>query len=280
NEWQWMQDIVSSFNEDGRFATLIGYEWAGKQGHRNVYTSEDRLRLFRGMFPSTSRLDAVYDSFAGQEAVVAGPHTGHTKDFFAYHDERVQRFLEIYSMWGAYEELAFDAVSRGALIGFTGGGDCHEGRCGFSVEDPARQGTAGHTFAPGLRYKCGMTAAVLPALNREELLGALRERHTYATTGARILLDVSVAGIRMGGQGSCTGAPRIDAEVHACSEVEHVQVVRDGQVAYSEDGPSMDVALAWVDTEVTTGEHWYVFRVVQCDGETAWSSPIWVTVSE
>jgi len=278
NEWQWMQDIVNSFDEDGRFTTLIGYEWAGKQGHRNVYTSGDRLQLFRGMFAPTSRLDAVYDHFADREDVVAGPHTRHTADFFAYHDERVQRFLEICSMWGAFEEIAFDAVSRGALIGFTGGGDCHEGRCGFSVEDPAGQGTTGHTFAPGLRYKCGMTGAVLPALTRADLVQALRERHTFATTGARILLDVSVSGIPMGGQGSCTAAPQIDGEVHACSGIDRVQVIRDGEVVHAEEAPPMDVTLAWTDEEAAPGKHWYVLKVVQHDGETAWSSPIWMTI--
>lgn len=280
NEWQWMQDIVNSFDEDGRFTTLIGYEWAGKQGHRNVYTSGERLQLFRGMFPPTSRLDAVYGHFADREDVVAGPHTRHTADFFAYHDERVQRFLEIYSMWGAFEEIAFDAVARGAVIGFTGGGDCHEGRCGFSVEDPAGQGTTGHTFAPGLRYKCGMTGAMLPGLTRADLVQALRERRTYATTGARILLDVSLSGIAMGGQGGCTGAPHIDGIVHACSEVDRVQVIRDGEVVHTEESPAMDVTFAWADKEAAPGKHWYVLKVVQRDGETAWSSPIWVTVAE
>ena len=161
NEWQWMQDVVNATIADHEFVTLIGYEWAGQQGHRNVYTCRDRLDLFRGMTPGQKTLDVVYDHFAGDEEVVAGPHVGHTKDFFDCHNPSVQRFLEIYSMWGDFEELAFDILNRGARIGLTGGGDCHEGRCGFSVEDSAGQGVTPHTFAPGLKYRCGLTAALL-----------------------------------------------------------------------------------------------------------------------
>ena len=279
NEWQWMQDVTASFNEGGRFATLIGYEWAGQQGHRNVYTDKDRLELFRGMYPGTRRLDAVYDHFDGREDVVAGPHVHHTRDFFAFHNPAVQRFLEICSMWGVFEELVFDAVARGARIGFTGGGDCHEGHCGFSVEDPDRQGTRGHTFAPGLRYKCGMTAALLPALDRRELLQALRSHRIYATTGARMLLDFSVADVDMGGEGVTRTAPVVEGVVHCASPIDRTDVVRDGEVAMSVAGSGCDAHVTWTDADVAPGEHWYVLKAVQDDGEVGWSSPVWMTVS-
>ena len=278
NEWLWMQDVANARNERERFVTLIGYEWAGRQGHRNVYTWRDRLDLFRGMHPGTERLDTVYDHFHGREDVVAGPHTGHTQDFFAFHDPDVQRFLEIYSMWGAFEELAFDALNRGARIGFTGGGDCHEGRCGFSVEDPEGQGTTPHTFAPGLTYRCGMTAACLRELSRKALVQALRERRTYATTGARILLDFGVSGVPMGGAGRIAMPPKVSVSVHACAPLTRIDVVRDGEIAHRALQTDLDAELHWEDGSVPAGEHWYVAKAVQQDGQTAWSSPVWVTV--
>ena len=45
-----MQDLTNSWNAPGEFVTLVGYEWAGNQVHRNVYTARPRLRLFRGMY--------------------------------------------------------------------------------------------------------------------------------------------------------------------------------------------------------------------------------------
>ena len=278
NEWLWMQDVANSRNEQGRFVTLIGYEWAGRQGHRNVYTWRDRLDLFRGMHPGTERLDAVYDHFHGREDIVAGPHTGHTQDFFAFHDPDVQRFLEIYSMWGTFEELASDALNRGARIGFTGGGDCHEGRCGFSVEDPEGQGTTPHTFAPGLRYRCGLTAACLPELSRQALVEALRERRTYATTGARILLDFAVSGVPMGGEGRVATQPSVRVSVHACAPLARVDVVRDGRVVHTASRTDLHLDLQWEDAGAAGGQHWYVAKAVQQDGQTAWTSPVWITV--
>ncbi len=85
NQWEWMQDITNSFNKDGEFCTLVGYEWAGNQGHRNIYTSRNRLKLFRGMYEPHRDLGIVYREFEGVEDVVAGPHTGHTGDFWAFH---------------------------------------------------------------------------------------------------------------------------------------------------------------------------------------------------
>ena len=43
-------------------------------------------------------------------------------------------------MWGDFEELVVDLLRRGAVVGFTGGGDCHEGHCFLSVEDAQGQG--------------------------------------------------------------------------------------------------------------------------------------------
>ena len=278
NEWQWMQDVVNAQNVDNAFVTLLGYEWAGQQGHRNVYTSRNRLDLFRGMTPGQKELDVVYNHFTGKEDVVAGPHVGHTKNFYDCHNPSVQRFMEIYSMWGNFEELAFSILDKGARIGFTGGGDCHEGRCGFSVEDATGQGVTPHTFAPGLKYRCGLTAALMPSLTRTELLQALRKRRTYATTGARILLDFKISGASMGETLIQEATLEIIADIHACTPIETVDVIKNGKVVYSRPDMPEDCTLCWQDTSGKPG--WYVLRVTQVDSQKAWSSPIWIRSSK
>jgi hypothetical protein len=185
--------------------------------------------------------------------------------------------MELYSMWGNHEDLAFDILKKGGRIGFTGGGDCHEGRCGFSVEDRDGQGVTTHTFAPGLKYRCGLTAALMPRLTRKALLRALRERKTYATTGARILLDFSVGGLSMGEEGPAGAAgtaPRVNGEMHACTAVDKIEVVKNGAVAHVIPAPPEDHSFSWEDPSGEPG--WYVLRVTQIDGHVAWSSPVWV----
>jgi hypothetical protein len=280
NQWEWMQTVTRRANVDGRFVTLVGYEWAGAEGHRNLYTAADRLALFRGMHLPTGHIGEVYPVFAGRDDVVAGPHTVHTGDFFAGHHPDVQRFLEIYSMWGPTEEIAHEVLGGGARIGFTGGGDCHEGRAWMSVDDPEGQGASGHTFSAELRYRSGLTGAHLPALTRGALVEALRQRRTFATTSARILLDVAVAGVPMGGEGASGGPPRVEAGVLACAPLEAIRVVRDGETVHEAAVEGEDAKLDWRDEACPPGEHWYYVKVLQRDGEMAWSSPVWIERGE
>ncbi len=277
NEWEWMQDVTNSFNDPGKFCTLVGYEWAGKQGHRNIYTSRGRMPRYRGMLDETHHLDVVYPQMIDDEELVAGPHTRHTGDFWKHHQPEVERFIELCSMWGQFEDLVKDLLVEGAVIGFTGGGDCHEGRVGFSVEDPGRQGRASHTFAKDLTHKCGITGAVMPGLSRKEMIKALRERSIYATTGARILLDFSVSGIPMGGQGKAD-ATVINATIHACSKIDDVQLVHNGELVKSFPGTGMDMEITWKHEDANPGKHWYYLKVIQDDGEHAWASPVWITL--
>ncbi len=278
NEWEWMQDVTNSFNTTGRFCTLIGYEWAGEQGHRNIYTSRPRLPRYRGMQPSTNRLETVYTKFTGDYEVVAGPHTHHTGDFWKYHQPEVERFFEIYSMWGEFDHLAEKLLSEGAVIGFTGGGDCHEGRVGLSVEDPERHKKVPHSFVDSMRHKCGLTAAVMAELSRPALIKALREHSTYATSGARILLDFAISGFPMG---TVAKAEKIGVsfEVHACAEIADVKLIKDGEPIKVFDGQGLDMADSWNDIINDCDRHWYYLKVTQVDGDKAWSSPIWINAA-
>ncbi|KPK83965.1 MAG: hypothetical protein AMJ81_06895, partial [Phycisphaerae bacterium SM23_33] len=224
-----------------------------------------------------------------------GPHAPLAHGIgWEFHDPDVERFVEIYSMWGASDDRqsplaplrvragnvegtmsANELLAAGAKLGFTGGGDCHEGRAGFTCEDPTGQGTTTHTFAAGLPYRCGMTAAVMADLDRSCLIRALRNRRTYATTGARILLDFEAAGLPMGSAGTAQKV-LCRAEVHALEPIERLEIIKDGKVAFLQAGDGADANLAWQDPDPPSREHYYYLRVVQADGQMAWSSPVWI----
>jgi len=117
---------------------------------------------------------------------------------------------------------------------------------------------------------------VMPGLDRPSLVRALRERRTYATTGARILLDFAVSGTEMGGTGE---ADRADCRgaVHAVQPIHRIDIIKDGKVAYSQQFEGeIDATVDWHDPEAPTGEHFYYLHVVQADDQMAWSSPVWV----
>ena len=172
-----------------------------------------------------------------------------------------------------------ELLRRGVKLGFTGGGDCHEGHAGFSSEDPEGQGRTPHTFAAILYYRCGLTAALLPQLGRAELVEALRQRRTYATTGARILLEFSVSGLAMGAAGSAPVA-HCSGTVHGVAPVRAIEVVKDGEVVWSQAPGQLDARFEWRDPAVVESQHSYYLHVLQVDGQQAWSSPVWVGLAE
>lgn len=290
NEWEWMQDVANAYNERGGFVTLLGYEWAGRQGHRCIYARGRRLPLFRGMYEPQSNLDVIYREFRDAESVVAGPHHTGANGSMEHHDPTIERFIEVYSMWGASDRSGapkaplfpganplpvHEWLNAGAKLGFTGGGDCHEGRSGWSPDDPNGQGSALHGFARILRYRCGLTAALMPELRRRELIEALRERRTWATTGARILLEFTVSGIEMGQEGKAKRA-EVEAEIHAVTELARLEIIRDGEVVQAVAVGGLDAEIEWRDPEPVGERTWYYLHVIQRDGEEAWSSPVWL----
>lgn len=296
NQWEWMQDITNRWNEPGRFVTLVGYEWAGKQMHRNLYTSRDELPVIRGRFLPTSQVKDFWKRFEGDAEIVGGGHAGLGHGMlWEQHNPNVERFMEVYSMWGASDfrdsplarpELVAgtpkvtvnEALMTGARLGFTGGGDCHEGHVGFSCEDPDGQGKTSHGEASIILFRCGMLAAQMPQLDRASLIHALRERQTYATTGARILLEFGIGNLRMGDIGHAASV-ECRAVVHGVQPIRALEIIRDGKRVWQSEYNALDVEINWRDPNVTRGEHYYYLHVVQGDGERAWSSPIWVTVA-
>ena len=294
NEWEWMQDVVNDYNARGGFVTLLGYEWAGQQGHRCIYARGRRLRLFRGMTAGENTLDVVYEHFHDDDDVVSGPHHTGANGRMEFHDPSIERFIEIYSMWGASDRLGSpkaplfpganplpaDAwLNAGAMLGFTGGGDCHEGKSGWTPDDPSGQGSSLHGFAHQLRYRCGLTAALMPELRRRCLIDALRERQTWATTGARILLEFEASGVAMGDEGKADEV-EVQARVHAVQELERLEIIRDGEVVWTEEVEGLDADLEWTDTEPVGERTWLYLHVIQRDGEEAWSSPVWLKNKE
>jgi hypothetical protein len=65
--------------------------------------------------------------------------------------------------------------------------------------------------------------------------------------------------------------------VRGTAAIKQVDVIRDSQVVATLDGgESEEQRLTWTDPKPERDLHYYYFRVMQTDGELAWSSPMWV----
>jgi hypothetical protein len=98
------------------------------------------------------------------------------------HDARLERAVEVHSDWGTFEWLIADAFDQGYRVGILANSDGHKGRHGASHPGASLFGAYG-----------GLSCLLTTALTRPALFEALRQRHHYATTGCRAILDTAVA---------------------------------------------------------------------------------------
>jgi len=116
-----------------------------------------------------------------------------------------------------------------------------------------------------------------PELTREAIFDALQARRCYATSGARILLWVTVNGAPMGSEiEQAEEQVTITVRCHAEAAIGELVVIKNGQVLERSEPGTWDVRAELMDERVLPGANYYYVRVTQADGHRAWSSPVWV----
>ncbi len=302
-EWAAAVDAAAYLSR-GDFVALAGYEWTGRHAeHRCVYsTNGAAIPVARtGAFGNTADpLEAVADLWAllGDDALVVPHHPGSAvgpAHLWADHDPGLEPAVEIYSKHGSSEcygcepalgedwalaegNYVRDALAEGLRFGVVGGGDGHEAPLGGMEPDHADVFGAGD-FGPMAR-RGGLTGVWAVALTRDDLFAAVRARRTYATTGARIFLQLEIDGEPMGSELAAASPPDIHVVAGGTDDLTAVVLVR-----YTADGGFDEIDLwtgsnslveaDWVDEELDEDAIYYV-RIEQADGHRAWSSPVWV----
>ena len=192
--WQTINDTTARFNRDGRFVVFPGWEWSGNTGlggDRNVFfkneggiisrSSRALVEESESATPCSSTVEDLFDRIkhCGHEAMLV-PHVGGRYADLARHREGLEPVVEVHSAWGTFEWMLDDAFSRGYRIGIVANSDGHKGRPGASYPGASTFGSYG-----------GLTCILADRLDRDHVWEAYQARRVYATTGARILLDVT-----------------------------------------------------------------------------------------
>lgn len=291
--WEEYNALTERHYEPGKFVTLHAYEasFGTPYGHHNVY--------FRGKpGPLVTPGDAVglpelWKALTARQALTVPHHTGKFPEGVRWdiHDPELRRNFEIYSAHGLSE--AFDPQHPLAFeqSDFTGPSRSLNGP--HFAQDAWAQGlllssiasSDDHRAQPG-RPHWGLAAVRATALSRDGIFDALYERRTYATTGARILLDFSIERQPMGRQTAAAAAPRLDLAVHGTDVIEEVQILRHTkssgrfEVIQSLRPDTLDVTWTGADREFREDSIYYVRlrqrREIGGRAVMAWSSPIWV----
>ena len=204
--WKHLNELTVEFNEPGRFLTIPGYEWSGNTGlggdHNVWYRTEGRpiYRSSRALVADTEMLENDAHSTADlitqlkhEDAIVVAHVGGRYADIKLAHDAKLEPSVEVHSSWGTFEWILHDAFDCNYKIGIVASSDGHKGRPGSEFPGNSQFGSFG-----------GLTCHLLPGLDRDQFFAAFRNRHHYATTGARIFMDVNA---------------QIDKEMHQIGDI-------------------------------------------------------------
>ncbi|WWC72812.1 uncharacterized protein I206_106776 [Kwoniella pini CBS 10737] len=198
--WNATVQLIDQLNTDNEFVIYPGTEWCGNTavgGDHNVVFLDERHREFPydrhgnvarsfewndqmqtdTIEPGTWPIDELYATYAhAPESHLLIPHIGGRRANLGWHHPQLERLIEVGSAWGHFEWFLRDAVARGYKLGVSANSDEHRGRCGGGVPGTAVFGTRG-----------GLTGIIANRLDRPSIASALRARHTFATTGQRLV---------------------------------------------------------------------------------------------
>jgi hypothetical protein len=209
---RWKKDVklCQSYSQPDRFLCYPGVEWNGNSsagGDRNViFMGDDFLfpsnalgvptRSFEwnqemqsgvltpGAWP-VNRLHAALAESANDILMI--PHIGGRRANLDWFEPDLERLIEVTSAWGHFDWFYQEAISRGYRVGASAAGDEHRGRPGGGPPGVDVFGVSG-----------GLTGVLAPSLKRSDINWALRSRHTWATTGQRLVALLSANGAIQG----------------------------------------------------------------------------------
>ncbi len=281
-DWEQTRAAVKKFYEPGKYVTILGLEGPSSEGHM--------LLLFRdpdeepiSAWPSThdAYVAHVLEQYGVDGRLITGPahfaSAGNGESYpFGTFDERIMRFVEIYSMSGtseyptnprpmaggegAKEDFVQSGLARGLRFGLIGTSDNHDSHPGRNVA----------TGYPG-----GLVAIRATELTREAIWDALWNRRVYATSFDRIYLEFTIDDHVMGSSLTASGPTRVNYYVAGATQQIEVFLIRNNEEIRADRSENGVVEVSFED-EAPAGQSFYYVRAVQSNGERAWSTPIWV----
>jgi hypothetical protein len=220
-----------------------------------------------------------------------GTRLGDSVDW-SIHDPLRRPLLEMYSLHGAsefYDPSDSLAYENARFTGARSVPGAHYARDAWAagLELGIVAATDNHSSQPG-QPQGGVAAVRASGLTREAIFDALAGKHTYATTGQRIYLDLTIAGVAMGGTGRARGPISGNVTIAAPSDIATVEILR-----LSDSTKAYNVAAHWDNAGrllQTTFTDWpkgaramYYLRLqlkeqVRGRDVRGWSSPVWLNL--
>ena len=281
-----LQQTVDVFSYDGAFQPYYGYERSIRYpaGHRNVLFAKrgnPTLPTLREEATSEKGAGRLYEYLKRYDGIAIS-HTSATRmgTDWRDNDPEVEPLVEIFQgdrVSAEYEgaPLAANSENITSQIG------------GFEPK--------GYVWnAWGKGYKLGVQAAsdhlsthysyactIAEEFTREGMLDAMRQRHSYGATD-NIILDyrLETTDGREHLQGDIVETEdgfELKVRIIGTTPLRQVDLIKNQHFLHNRQKLPQDSSFTFVDADKQPGEDYYYVRVIQEDGNVAWSSPIWVT---
>ncbi len=223
SDWPWVQCLIADYHREGAFVPFLGFEWQSRRfGDHCVIFPEDYQAL---IYPESIDILRTYCQQRG--ALLIPHHLDRSREDrginWAAFNTACSPVVEILS--GPWRE-GNDPLSRDQLIDDSIQAALNKGhRFGFVASSDS------HTGFPGAHGE-GLTAILATDLSRRALFDALRARRTYALTGDRMEVGLSVDGALMGAEISAESNMEVFFDVGGRDALEAVELVLDGRVIH------------------------------------------------
>jgi len=293
--WWWLTEkSCDMYYLAPRFVPLYGYERSARfpNGHRNIFHAYRGVPVFpfqltldrRGTFPGVGT-GALVDNdtkllyeYLHRTGGIAISHTSGTSSMgtdWRDNDPKIEPVVEIYQgARNSYEALGAPRVHS-------------------QKEPPARApggfqkaGLLWNAYKKG--YRLGITASsdhgsthisyalvYVPQNDRQEILDAIRKRHTYGATDT-IIVEVHANGRFMGEEFATKEKPSLKITVQGTGNIAKIDVIRNNAYVYARKPDAAEAEFTFTDMKPNKGLNLYYVRVLQTNGEIAWGSPVWV----
>lgn len=312
-------EIMRDAERPGTFVGLPGAELSGRYGHANFYNDsyEHFLAVAQAMGRAFDRDRPSGDGRYYWDTILSGcrevdlgsamliPHHTNMDSYVVEGvvkpednrpywapmtfpqpaDRELIRGFEIFQVRGSFEAELPDpkwrgevggfgssyhnALMRGYRMGVTGGTDNHQGW-------PSRSSLGGVS---------GLTAVLADTLTTRSIFEGIYQRHTYATTGARIVADVTLNGLPIGSELllAPNDARLMKIRLQGTAPWESVQIISAGVVLADLEVSAGELTFEaeWSDPRPgrPCTDIYYYLRARQVDGHCLWCSPFWIDMS-
>ncbi len=262
-EWNEIGNAATAATVNDTFIALRGFEYShSSKGHVNVFNTATWV----------SRDDANYDTLAKFYAWL-GADGGAIAQF------NHPRFED----GGDFGNFAFNAAASSKIVLQEAGNNAHAVYKRYESQYATSLGKGWHVAPTNnsdnhdLNWGSDTTHRVgvlMPALTLANLLDAFRARRVFSTEDANLALGLQANGAWMGATLSALSPLNFTVTVSDPNpEPAQVYLYDNGALAQSQSFSSS--TFTWNVSLAARPSHFYYVQVVQADGDTAISAPIW-----